>query len=235
MTHHAHRASGGLIGRAGRCWGLDLGFSGELSRSLNTTLLRPDLGVVVRIYRPGVGIERVAALQAARRVLDQAGLPVVPLVASSAGRTVELVGDRAVEVEQYVPHDGRMNTPTRLVRGAVLLAGVHEALARVDLGPAGDHCPYANWISPDDVLPGVHAGVARIRSWGDPADQPLIDTALRLADLDTAAEVPRAGERVRQLVHVISGTTTSTSAVSNRSRSPIWIFSVDVLGSMTSP
>ena len=101
-----------LIASAGQCWGLDLGDGHELSRFVNTTVLRPDLGVVVRIYRPGVGVERVAALQAARRALLDADLPVVPLVASSSGHTVEFVDGRAIEVEQYVDHDGSMNTTT---------------------------------------------------------------------------------------------------------------------------
>ncbi len=115
-----------LIASAGQCWGLDLGDGHELSRFVNTTVLRPDLGVVVRIYRPGVGVERVAALQAARRALLDADLPVVPLVASSSGHTVEFVDGRAIEVEQYVDHDGSMNTTTRLVTGAGLLAGVQR-------------------------------------------------------------------------------------------------------------
>jgi hypothetical protein len=137
-----------LFGQAGRWWGLDLGEARGLTKSHNTTILRPDLGVVVRVYRPGVGVERVAALQAARRALEDAGLPVVPLIPSQSGRTVETVNGRAVEVEEFVEHDGRMNTPPRLLRGAVLLAGIHDALADLRLGPEGDDCPYANWISP---------------------------------------------------------------------------------------
>jgi hypothetical protein len=154
-----------LFGQAGRWWGLDLGEAHGLSRSHNTTVLRPDLGVVVRVYRPGVSVERVAALQAARRALGEAGLPVVLLIPSQSGSTVEAVNGRAVEVEEFVEHDGRMNTPARLLRGAVLLAGVHDALADLRLGPEGDHCPDANWISSVDVAASVRAGVDRIRSW----------------------------------------------------------------------
>jgi Ser/Thr protein kinase RdoA (MazF antagonist) len=190
-----------LFGQVGRWWGLDLGEVDGLSRSHNTTVLRPELGVVVRVYRPGVSVERVAALQAARRALGDAGLPVVPLIWSPWGRTVEAVNGRVVEVEEYVEHDGRMNTPPRLLSGVVLLAVVHDALADLRLGPEGDHCPDANWISPVDVASNVRAGVDRIRGWGDPANRDLIDTALRLADLVSEAEAPLAAGGAGQLVH----------------------------------
>ena len=188
----------GLFGLAGRWWGLDLDEAHGLSKSHNTTVLRPDLGVVVRVYRPGVSVERAAALQAARRALGDAGLPIVTLIPSQSGRTIEAVNGRAVEVEEFVEHDGRMNTTPRLLRGAVLLAGVHDALADLHLGPQGDHCPDANWISSVDVAARVRAGVDRIRSWGDPATHDLIDTALRLADLVSEAEAPLGPS---QLVH----------------------------------
>jgi Ser/Thr protein kinase RdoA (MazF antagonist) len=94
-----------------------------------------------------------------------------------------------------------MNTPLRLLRGVVLLAGVHDALADLHLGPAGDNCPDANWISPVDVAASVRAGVDRIRSWGDPANRDLIDTALRLADLVSEAEAPLVAGGASQLVH----------------------------------
>jgi hypothetical protein len=67
------------------------------------------------------------------------------------GRTVDAVDGPAVEVEEFVEHDGRMNIPLRLLRGAVLLAGIRDALADLRLGPEGDDCPFANWISPIDV------------------------------------------------------------------------------------
>jgi Ser/Thr protein kinase RdoA (MazF antagonist) len=190
-----------LFGQIGRWWGLGLGEAHGLSTSHNTTVLRPDLGVVVRVYRPGVSVERVRALQRARRALKDAGLPVVPLILSQLGRTVEAVNSRVVEVEEYVEHDGRMNTLPRLLRGVVLLAGVHDALADLHLGPEADHCPDANWISPVDVASSVRSGVDRIRSWGDPADRHLIDTALRLADLVSEAEARLAACRAGQLVH----------------------------------
>jgi Phosphotransferase enzyme family len=156
---------------------------------------------VVRVYWPGVSVERVAALQAACRALGDAGLPVVPLIPSQCGRAVEAVNGLVVEVEEYVEHDGRMNTPPRLLRGAALLAGVHDALADLRLGPEGDHCADANWISPVDVACGVGAGVDRIRSWDDPANRDLIDTALRLADLVSEAEAPLAAGGAGQLVY----------------------------------
>jgi homoserine kinase type II len=85
--------------------------------------------------------------------------------------------------------------------GVVLLAVVHDALADLRLGPDGDHCPDANWISSVDVAARVRAGVDRIRSWGDPATHDLIDTALRLADLVSEAEAPLAADGASQLVH----------------------------------
>jgi Ser/Thr protein kinase RdoA (MazF antagonist) len=106
-----------------------------------------------------------------------------------------------VEVEEFVEQDSRMNTPPRLLRGVMLLAGIHDALADLRLGPEGDDCPYANWISPVDVAASVRAGVDRIHSWGDPADHDLIDTALQLADLVSDVEAPLAAGGAGQLVH----------------------------------
>ena len=199
--HDGDPVASDLFGQVGRWWGVGLGEAHGLSKSDNTTVLRPDLGVVVRVYRPGVSAERVRALQAARRALGDAGLPVVPLIPSQWGRTMGVVNGRVVEVEEYVEHDGRMNTPPRLQRGVVLLAGVHDALADLHLGPDGDYCPDANWISPVDVASSVRAGVDRIRSWGDPANRDLIDNALRLADLVSEAEAPLVACRAGQLVH----------------------------------
>ena len=110
MAIQRPRSSSGAPAGGG---GLGLGEAHGLSKSHNTTVLRPDLGVVARVYRPGVSVVRVAALQAARRALGAAGLPIVPLIPSPSGRTVEAVNGRVVEVEEYVDHDGRMNTPPR--------------------------------------------------------------------------------------------------------------------------
>ena len=94
-----------------------------------------------------------------------------------------------------------MNTPRRLLRGVVLLAGVHDALADLHLGPEADHCPDANRISRVNVASSGCSGVDRIRSWDDPANRHLIDTALGLADLVSEAEPRLAAGRAGQLVH----------------------------------
>jgi len=192
-------------------WGVALGSDSELAALTqlpewwNETAVRRDLGLVVRIYRAGVRPDRVAALQTARGALGKVGIPIVPLLPSRRGTTLEVIGDRVVEVESFVPHDGRMNTPIRLRRGAAVLAQVHDVLRNLDLGPAAEDCAYANWIDPADVPSGVRAGIERIRSWADPQDSALVDNSRRLAGLVSAAENAMTDARrapvPRQLVH----------------------------------
>ncbi len=79
-------------------------------------------------------------------------------------------GDRLVEVERYIPHNGRMNTP-RLARGLPILGRIHALLADAEVSPAGRTVKFANyiepvpcWPPPGPGRPGSEAGTPPRRS-----------------------------------------------------------------------
>jgi hypothetical protein len=73
--------------------------------------------------------------------------------------------ERLVEVERFIPYDGRMNTPPQLARGLPILGRIHTLLAGMEVSPAGRTAEFANHIEPGRVLAGTRAGTARIRRW----------------------------------------------------------------------
>ncbi len=112
-------------------------------------------------------------------------------------------GGRLVEVERFVPQDGRMNTPQRLARGLPILGRIHTLLADVvDVSPAGLAVEFANHIEPGDVLPATRTGTARIKRWHPtPSERRMAGEAERLAELVAAGEAALAAGLPRQLVH----------------------------------
>jgi Ser/Thr protein kinase RdoA (MazF antagonist) len=91
----------------------------DLGGSLNLNLLVScgDERLVVRVHRPSVSPARLEAIQHARQQLDAAGVPCSALVVPRDGARWARAAGRLVEVERYIPHDGRMHTPPRLARG----------------------------------------------------------------------------------------------------------------------
>jgi Ser/Thr protein kinase RdoA (MazF antagonist) len=163
----------------------------DLGGSLNLNLLvhRGDEHLVVRVHRPSVSPASLEDIQAVRDELDQAGVPSSALVRARDGARWARAGDRLVEVERFVPHDGRMNTPPRLARGLPTLGRIHTLLAGMEVSPAGRTAEFANHIEPGRVLAGTRAGTARLRRWQPtPAERRLAGQAERLAELVTAGE-----------------------------------------------
>ena len=176
----------------------------DLGGSLNLNLLvsRGDERLVVRVHRPSVSPARLEAIQHARQQLDAAGVPCSALVVARDGVRWARAAGRLVEVERYIPHDGRMDTPPRLARGLSLLGRVHALLAGAEVPPAGRSVEFANHIEPGAVLSGTRAGTARIRGWHPPPDERrMASQAERLAELVTAGEAGLVAGLPRQLVH----------------------------------
>ncbi len=132
---------------------------------LNTTIRFPAADAALHIYRAGTTRARMRALHVARGRLADEGIPVVGLLPSVAGRTWEQVGDRMLEVENWVHHDGQMNTWQRLRQGCLLLAAVHSAWADLDLGSDGEACAWANWIAPSQIAAHAAAAVDTLNRW----------------------------------------------------------------------
>ena len=178
--------------------GRDLG--GSLS--LNLLVHRLDERLVVRVHRPSVSPARLEDIEAVRDRLDDAGVPCSALVPARDGARWVGTGDRLVEVERYIRHDGTMNTLPRLARGLPILGRIHTLLAGVHVSPAGRTVEFANHIEPGRVLPGTRAGTARIRQWQPtPWERRMASQAERLAELVATGEAALAAGLPRQLVH----------------------------------
>jgi Ser/Thr protein kinase RdoA (MazF antagonist) len=177
----------------------------DLGGSSNLNLLVDDGGRlrVARVYRPSVSEARLSDIQRARRRLAERGFPcLVPLPASD-GRDWTVVDGRLIEVEDYVPHDGHMDTPERVESGLRVLAAMHDVLRSVPIAPDGREPRFVNYVSPKDVVDATARGTARIRSWSPtPVEAQLADTADALAVAVAEAQREVDYESLpRQLVH----------------------------------
>ncbi len=176
----------------------------DLGGSWTTNLLLEYDGnpLVARIHQSSTSPERLAAVQAARLAVIEAGIPAVRPLCTADGHSYVTLGDTVVaELEPYVPWELRMNTEPLLVAGFGMLAQVHDALRTAAIPPAGHTVRYANHIHSADALDATRRGVARIRSWGRPKLNEFADLVLAHIEAVDAAERPlRSGQRV-QLVH----------------------------------
>jgi Ser/Thr protein kinase RdoA (MazF antagonist) len=181
---------------AGAPW-QDLGGSSNLNLLLGDGARR----YVVRVYRPWVTTARLADLQLARRHLAQGGVPCALPIPTRAGEPWIRVDDRLVEIEPYVEHDAKMDSWPRLEAGLPLLGRIHSLLRPLVVSAAGRHAPAANYIAPQDVLPGTRRGIARLRQLApSPGELQLATAAEELAQLVDQAQ--RGVEALpRQLVH----------------------------------
>ena len=107
-------------------------------------------------------------------------IPVPELMTSLTGSTWHSCQGRVVEVERWVEHDARMNSWPRLRTGCSVLAEIHNAWIGLDLGPEGEACGWANWISPTEVVARCESAAPRLRRWGL---RGLADDVVRLAEL----------------------------------------------------
>jgi len=185
-------------------WAIPMQQGRDLGGSLNLNLLVDHGGdqLVVREHRPSMSRARLEDIQRVRNGLHDAGVPCSALVPARDGARWAQAADRLVEVERFIPHDGRMNTPSRLARGLPLLGRIHALLADADVSPAGRAAQFANHIEPGRVLVGTRAGVARIGHWNPTSyERRMASQAKALAELVATGEAGLAAGLTRQLVH----------------------------------
>lgn len=186
-------------------YALDCGDVRDLSGSLNRNLLvrKGSERLVARVYRQSVSAGRLSDLQYARREIDRAGVPCVEVVPALDGSPFVKFGDRLIEVERFVEHDGRMNTAPRLLRGMPWLGRIHSVLRDLPLTNGGRDAGFVNHIEPDQVLAGTARGTARMRGWDHPTpdELALADRSDRLAQAVAAGEAGLVGQLPRQVVH----------------------------------
>jgi Ser/Thr protein kinase RdoA (MazF antagonist) len=120
---------------------------------------------VARVYRPSVPEARLRDIQRTRRLLAERGFPCQAAVPASDGRAWTVFDGRLIEVEEYVDHDGHMDTWDRVESGLRVLAAMHDVLRSVPMGPEGGAPRFVNYVAPEDILEATARGSARIRSW----------------------------------------------------------------------
>lgn len=155
--------------------------------------------VVARVYPPTTSLGRVTAIQQARIALEGGGLPYIGPLPTSWGDTLAtLPGDRALELEEFVPGED-MNSLDEIVMAMPLLGRTHSVLARHPSTYAGRYAPTANHVPSYAVRALAAQLVARSAGW----PKGLRDLARRAQDLaeSVAAAETRFARRHEQLVH----------------------------------
>lgn len=127
---------------------------------------------VVRVYRPYVTQARLEAIQYVKDALGAHGVPCVRPLETVDGRRWTVWGERLVEVEPYVAHDGCMDSPERVALGLPLLGHIHSIMRTLTLDQAGRAPLFANYLAPEEMLHRTREGCDRIRGWG-PSDEEL--------------------------------------------------------------
>lgn len=198
-------ASPGLIASIGRAW--DLGeIAGviDLGGTYNLNLgLRTERGhVVLRVYRPWVRPERLAAVQSVREALRRDGLPVPPILPSRDGSLAVSRHHRLIEVEAWLADDGGADNLTRLRAAAGLLSRLHAGLRTAAPGSPFVPAPVSNALAPavfDDWLARTGRVVASVP--GSAAARTAIRAHADAASIWRRARTIQRPSLPRQLVH----------------------------------
>lgn len=171
-----------------------------------TTNLRLELPgqepLVARIHRAYAPPERLAAVQAARIAVADAGLPAIrPLATPGGASYVRLGNGRLAELEPFVAWNERMNTAARLESGFGVFGRLHDALRNAALPAAGRTTSAANHIHAEVALAASRRGADRIRGWGDAVLTDLADRAVRHLEAVAETEQPLLDRQLTQVVH----------------------------------
>jgi homoserine kinase type II len=173
------------------------------SSNLNVLIAVGDGGrYVARVYRPYVSRSRLEAIQFVRRELANGGIPCAEGIPTRDSAPWATIGNRLVEVEHFVEHDGGMDSWEPLERGLPWLGRIHSLLRGVAVAPEGKQPLFANHIEPFDALAGTLRGTQRVREWGPtPGERRLLEAAEELAQRVAHAEREFVSAGLRQLVH----------------------------------
>jgi Ser/Thr protein kinase RdoA (MazF antagonist) len=121
------------------------------SRNLNLLMTSGAGMLVVRTYRPGMSLDRITAIQAARRALRAKGVPASTLLRTRTGETWLRLGGQFIEVEEFVEHDDRLDSWERLERALPVLGRTHSVLQTLAVSPAGRKPPAPNFLNAAEV------------------------------------------------------------------------------------
>ncbi|HEV2529438.1 MAG TPA: phosphotransferase [Thermomicrobiales bacterium] len=176
----------------------------DIGGSYNLNLrLQTDRGeVVVRVYRPWVTPDRLAAVQGLRHALRREAIPtIVPLSRSNGATALEWAG-RLVEVEPWVSSESGADSWQRYVTAGAELGRLHAALRRIRVADPFPPAPVSSVIAPsvfaDWIARARRAIAAAPLAPGAVDALATCDEAERLRTIITAE--PRPGHIV-QLTH----------------------------------
>ncbi len=158
--------------------------------------------LVVRVYQSWVSVERLNAIQLIRERLRTESLPIARLRRTVNGSGTLTLGDRLVEVEEFVKAPSCMNTWPRFRIALRAMGRLHSVLWTMKAPPAARRAPRANHIAIQDLERVTVPAIAAIRRHGlGMEERRYLDVAERLVD-----ELVEYRERVgvdllQQLVH----------------------------------
>jgi len=170
-----------------------------------TTNLRLDVAagsLVARVHRDWTTEDRLAAVQTARQLIAESGIPaVLPLPDPHGSTIITLDNGRLAELEPYIGWNRRMNTPELLSAGFPILARIHDTLRTGQLGKAARTVEFANHVSSADAATLTHAGADRMIGWHDEALTGYATAVTHHIDAVTALEAELSDEQLGQVVH----------------------------------
>jgi Ser/Thr protein kinase RdoA (MazF antagonist) len=135
------------------------------SRNLNLLVTTGAGLLVVRAYRNGMSLDRLMAIQSVRKALSAKGVPASTGVRTRTGESWSRFEGQFVEVEQFVEHDGELDSWARLEAGLPVLGRAHAILRTLNVNPAGKRPPVSNYPTPAEVQEWTPRALSRVGAW----------------------------------------------------------------------
>jgi Ser/Thr protein kinase RdoA (MazF antagonist) len=172
------------------------------SRNLNLLVVAGNSKYVLRVYRTWITSGRLAAIQTARQALGSNGIPAPVVKPTLAGGGWTTYDNSLVELEDYIDHDGNMDTWERLETGLSLLGRVHSIFKTLTTDGEDWQPVIANHIASNEVQKLTEQATEHIEKWRPTETQSKFiflarDITSRLQQLETIY----ASKISSQLVH----------------------------------
>jgi hypothetical protein len=157
---------------------------------------------IIRLHPPSMTLDRLLAIQAARKALALGGVPSTIVRPTRAGESWTRYDGQLVELGAYVDYHGKMDSWDRLEVGLPLLGRAHTILKTLSLNPAGRRPATAPHLGPGEVAEWTTRAALRLRMWHpDASVERFLRAAEDLTEALRKAEEPFRGRLPAQLVH----------------------------------
>jgi Ser/Thr protein kinase RdoA (MazF antagonist) len=135
------------------------------SRNLNLLVTTGSGMLVVRTYRTGMSLDRLAAIQSVRKALSAKGVPTSAVVRTRTGETWSRHDGQLIEVEEFVENSSQLDSWARLEVALPILGMTHRTLRTLNVSPAGRRPPVPNYLSTAEVAEWTPRALQRVESW----------------------------------------------------------------------